>query len=95
MDDQRRYSRQQRLPEVGDLGQARLARASLHVAAGPAAGTELAYLERAGVGAVFLSSLGQQTPFVHAGYFRHAASRTLAAGAWRALHKINASLASP
>jgi hypothetical protein len=86
------YSRQRRLPEVGDLGQARLLSAHLIVAAGAEARSEAAYLERAGVGEVLVSALHQPEPFAHAAHFRHAASSELAAGAWRALRKLLATL---
>ena len=50
MDTSDRHTRQRRLPEVGEAGQARLAQSSLTIAAGSASLTELSYLERAGVG---------------------------------------------
>ena len=89
-----RYTRQRRLPEVGDAGQMRLERASLGVAAGPAALAELAYLERAGVGELLVSRWLIPEPFAHAAHFRHAPSRELGAGSWRALRKINRILES-
>lgn len=85
------YSRQRRLPEVGDAGQERLERAELDIEAGPAAASELTYLLRAGVGkAIVTRRLAPKVPFAHSAHFRFAPSRTLAEGAWRALRKIQA-----
>ncbi|HVJ21127.1 MAG TPA: hypothetical protein VM686_37205 [Polyangiaceae bacterium] len=92
MDD--RYTRQRRLPEVGDAGQARLERAALAVAAGPDALTELAYLERAGAREILISRWQAPEVFTHAAHFRHAPSRKLGAGSWRALRQINRILES-
>jgi len=88
MDEGDRYSRQRRLAEVGDAGQARLERAEIGVAAGTAASIELAYLARAGVRAVLISRWQAPETFTHAAHFRHASSRRLAAGSWRALQQI-------
>lgn len=90
--EQDRYSRQRRLQQVGDAGQARLERASLTVAASPAAASELSYLSRAGARAVLISRYESPVAFAHAGFFRHAAARELGAGAWRALRQIKAIL---
>ena len=87
MDD--RYTRQRRLPEVGDAGQARLERAALVVAAGPAALPELTYLCRAGARELLISRWHAAEEFTHAAHFRHRESRELATGCWRALRKIN------
>jgi hypothetical protein len=87
--DDDRYSRQRRLPQVGDAGQARLGQAALSVAAGPAALYELTYLLRAGVGVVAVEGWRVAEPFVHHAHFRHRAARLLGAGSWRALGKIN------
>jgi hypothetical protein len=80
-----RYTRQRRLPEVGDEGQARVAAARLSVGDSPEAWSEREYLLRAGVGAVTTVPALPVPPFVHAAVFRHPASRRLAAGCWRAL----------
>ncbi len=80
-----RYTRQRRLPEVGDEGQARISAARLSVGDSPEAWSEREYLERAGAGAVTTVAGLAEAPFAHAGTFRHAASRRLGAGCWRAL----------
>jgi hypothetical protein len=79
-----RYTRQRRLAEVGDEGQARIAAARLSVGDSPEAWSEREYLERAGAGTVTTAGLAGP-PFAHAAVFRHPASRRLAAGSWRAL----------
>lgn len=84
------YSRQRRLPEVGAEGQERLERADLVIAAGPAAGSELLYLLRAGVGKALVSRRSAPAPFAHGAHFKFGSSRTLAEGAWRALRQIHA-----
>lgn len=83
-----RYVRQRRLAELGDAGQARLLGASHVVAGTDGALTELVYLERAGFRAVSLDALAEPRPFAHAALFRHASSRSQAAGAWRALRAV-------
>jgi len=80
-----RYTRQRRLPEVGDEGQARIALARLSVDDSPEAWSEREYLLRAGVGTVTTVPGLEGAPFAHAAVFRHVASRRLAAGSWRAL----------
>ena len=87
-DDHSRYSRQRRLPEVGDAGQCRLERASLEARGRDGALVELAYLCRAGVNRVTLTLLEHPEPFVHAEAFRFEAPRAVGAGAWRALAQI-------
>jgi hypothetical protein len=87
-DDPSRYSRQRRLPEVGDAGQHRLERASLEARGRNGALVELAYLCRAGVNRVTLTPLEHPEPFVHAAAFRFDAPRAVGAGAWRALAQI-------
>jgi hypothetical protein len=90
-----RYSRQRRLAQVGDAGQARLEDARFDVTAGPSALVEVAYLARAGARAVLVDRFLPRAPFAHAAHFRHAASRRLAAGSWRALQKLTATLRLP
>jgi hypothetical protein len=87
-----RYSRQTRLREVGEHGQARLARATVSVEGREAAETEARYLERAGVCAVRRDPDAAPQPFAHAAIFRNAACRNEAAAAWRALQKTRAVL---
>jgi len=84
--------RQRRLAEVGEAGQARLLAAEWRVAGSEGAEVERAYLERAGFRSVRLDAAAAPLPFVHAGLFRHLASRSLAAGAWRALGAIRMQL---
>jgi hypothetical protein len=79
------------LAEVGELGQARISRARFEVAPGPGAEIELEYLKRAGAAAE-LASAAQAKPCPHAATFRFEASRSLGAGAWRALDKLRALL---
>jgi hypothetical protein len=82
-----RYSRQQRLLEVGERGQARLAAAVVRVEGREAPATEALYLERAGVSAVQLEPDRTPRPFVHAAHFRNVVAEREAAAAWRALKK--------
>ena len=69
-DDSGRYSRQIRLAEVGEAGQERICRCAVEARGRDGALVELAYLERAGVGAVELRPLDTPVPFRHAGMFR-------------------------
>jgi hypothetical protein len=84
--DFERFSRQQRLAEVGDVGQARLARAVLPVPTADGADVQRAYLE--GAGASVRTDLSQGPAFVHASALRFDETRAVAAGAWRALTQI-------
>lgn len=83
-----RFTRQRRLPEVGDAGQARLAAADLELSSSDGAMEELAYLCRAGVERVSLNANLEPVPFAHQAAFRFAETRAVAAGAWRALAEI-------
>ena len=87
-DENDRYTRQRRLREIGDAGQARLEAARTVVTGGAEAMAEFVYLQRAGVGAVTIDSLGRPRDFPHASAFRHAAARSHAAASWRALETI-------
>ena len=87
-----RYTRQRRLAEVGEAGQARLERARAEVRGPEGATVELTYLERAGVGSVTVLPKGTPVPFAHAEWFRFEASRDVGAGAWRALDTIRGAL---
>jgi hypothetical protein len=89
------YSRQRRLAELGDAGQARLLAASHRVAGRDGALIELQYLLRAGVQSVTLDALAEPRPFAHAELFRHDVTRRQAAGTWRALRAITAIVLSP
>jgi hypothetical protein len=89
-----RYTRQRRLAEVGDEGQARIEAARLAVGDSPEAWSEREYLERAGASTVTTPGL-EGMPFAHAALFRHAASQRLAAGSWRALAAFRRLLSEP
>src|SRR5688572_15890114 len=88
MQDDDRYTRQRRLREIGDAGQARLERASVVVHGSEAAVLELLYLHRAGVGSVMIDAFAQPRAFVHQAAFEHAVARRHAAASWRALRTI-------
>ena len=88
MDSEHSLSRQIRLPEVGSEGQARLARASLSVNGRDGSLAEFVYLHRAGIERVSLSPNRTPSPFAHAALYRHASTRRLGAGAWRALAQL-------
>jgi len=88
MHDDDRYTRQRRLREIGDGGQARLLCASVSIAGGAEAMVELVYLHRAGIGSVSIDSLSRPHDFPHAAAFHHEAARRHAAAAWRALRTI-------
>jgi hypothetical protein len=83
-----RTTRQRRLLEVGEAGQAALARSAVRTAALDGCVVEIVYLNRAGVGRVAVSTLAEARPFAHHAAFHHAASRAVAWGAWRALTHV-------
>jgi hypothetical protein len=87
-DDEDRYTRQRRLREIGDAGQARLHAAKVTIGGRAGSVVELVYLERAGVGSVTIDSLAAPRTFAHAAVFRHDGARRHAAAAWRALRTI-------
>lgn len=87
-----RYTRQRRLREVGDAGQARIAAARLAVQDRDGALVEAMYLYRAGVERVDITPRAGAEPFAHADVFRFAAAGNVGAGAWRALEKLRAVL---
>jgi hypothetical protein len=86
------WSRQRRLPEVGDSGQQRIAARSFEVRGADGAILESEYLHRAGAERVRIMPRAEPQPFVHERFFRFAASRRVAAGAWRALDKLRRTL---
>jgi hypothetical protein len=86
-----RYTRQRRLAEIDDAGQARIQAARLVVGDSPEAFLEREYLERAGAAVVTVPERAA-VPFVHAAVFRHVASRRLGAGSWRAVRALTALL---
>jgi hypothetical protein len=88
MHDEDRYTRQRRLHEIGDAGQARIESASVTITGGPGALVEFVYLHRAGVARATLDALSAPPPFPHAAAFRHAAALGHAAGSWRALRSL-------
>ena len=88
MDGEHPLTRQIRLAEVGLEGQARLSRAALFVRGSDGSLVEFSYLHRAGVERLSLEPNLPARPFSHAGLFKHAASRRLGAGAWRALTQL-------
>lgn len=92
MTQEDRYSRQHRLPEVGDEGQRRIHDADLRVCGGDGAVVETVYLLRVGVERVEMSPSVAASSFAHAAFFRFDAPRRVAAGSWRALNQIRAVL---
>ncbi len=86
-------TRQIRLAEVGIEGQARLSRATLCVRGRDGSLAEFVYLHRAGIERLTLKPNLPAVPFEHAALFRHASTRRLGAGAWRALGQIRGILA--
>ena len=86
-------TRQIRLAEVGIEGQARLSRAALSVRGTDGSLVEFVYLHRAGIERLRLEPNLPAVPFEHASLFRHASTRRLGAGAWRALGQIRNVLA--
>jgi hypothetical protein len=93
MEAEHPLTRQIRLAEVGIEGQARLSRAMLCVRGSDGSLAEFVYLHRAGIERLSLQPNLPAVPFEHAGLFRHASTRRLAAGAWRALEQIRGVLA--
>ena len=87
-----RTTRQRRLAEVGDAGQARISAARFSVPAGSAGWVAAEYLRRAGAE---VESGEERTAFVHASAFRFDACRDVAEGAFLALGKLRATLRVP
>jgi hypothetical protein len=92
MSDSERFSRQERLAEVGPGGQTRIARFSAVIRGVEGADVERAYLDGAGVGTVSMEPEQSPEPFVHAGAFHFVASREVGGGAWRALMELRRAL---
>jgi hypothetical protein len=86
-------TRQIRLTEVGLEGQAKLSAASLEVRGADGSLTEFVYLHRAGVERLSILPTLSPRPFSHRALFRHAGTRRMAAGAWRAITQIRGILA--
>ncbi len=89
-----RYSRQRRLVEVGPAGQRRLGQSRVRVAAHADVEIEREYLERAGVGGVDVDSQASPVDFPWQAEFSFAAAAGVARGAFSALRRIRAALAS-
>ena len=87
-----RYTRQRRLVEVGDAGQARLEAATAEVRGRDGALLETQYLHRAGFGEVIVQTYRDPEPFAHRDAFEHPLAAMAGAGAWRALQKIRTEL---
>jgi hypothetical protein len=85
-----RFSRQERLGEVGLEGQRKIA-SSTGAVGGEGADVERAYLAGAGVGCV-IPRRGEPESFAHASVFEFDGPRQVGAGAWRALAQLRAAL---
>ena len=92
MSDDPRFSRQERLAEVGAAGQERILRSNAVVRGKRGADVERLYLLGAGVGTVISNESEEPESFAHAAMFEFAAARDVGAGAWRALGKLCATL---
>jgi molybdopterin/thiamine biosynthesis adenylyltransferase len=90
---QERYIRQIRLPEIGESGQARIAASAAEVRGLDGAEFEIRYLWGAGLSSVVHEPGAVPVSFCHERHFRFAASRKVAAGAWRALLTLKHALA--
>jgi hypothetical protein len=92
MSEETRFSRQERLAEVGFAGQERISRWKAVVRGVDGADVERLYLLGAGVREVTASEAEAPEPFVHAAAFEFDAARDVGAGAWRALEALRAAL---
>jgi hypothetical protein len=92
MSDDPRFSRQERLAEVGVAGQERILRSKAVVRGKRGADVERLYLLGAGVGSVTTREAEEPEPFAHGAVFEFDAARDVGAGAWRALGKLRATL---
>ncbi len=91
-----RLSRQSRLPEVGEEGQARLVAATVHVPReGLAADLTARYLSGAGVGVQRDADDVGAPPGPPWAVSLHPAAAEVALGAWRALEAIRRALEAP
>ena len=90
-----RYARQQQLPSVGELGQARIVAATYPGADDASVPSLVArqYLTRAG--AERFEPARAMPTFVHEAELRHPAAREFAEGAWRALVQLRRVLDCP
>jgi len=87
-----RSSRQLRLSEVGETGQASIESAEYRVRGAESAGVERTYLERAGARRILDLPDAAPEPFSHAPWFHFDAPGVVGAGAWRALESLRAAL---
>jgi hypothetical protein len=89
--DPLRYGRQMMLPEIGDAGQAKLARAVVALG-GEGLSHEIAasYAERAGVGQVVAGPIDEAA--LAPSFLRHAATRAVVSGARAALSALRGAL---
>jgi hypothetical protein len=87
-----RFTRQRRLPEIGEAGQLRIS--SARFALGPHAGLEIEreYLSRAGATCTLSTEPAVARPFTHHSAFAFEETRALGEGAWRALEKLRSAL---
>ena len=92
MSDGERFSRQERLAEVGPHGQERIRRFAAVVRGGEGADVARAYLSRAGVGSVSDEPAEAPLPFAHAAAFQFDAARVVGVGAWKALVELKRAL---
>jgi hypothetical protein len=95
MSGEDRYSRQERLLEVGRAGQSRVLCSRVEVCGRDGDAIELLYLTRAGVASATPRPEVSPVPFAHAQQFRFAAARGVGAGAWRALAQLRRILEIP
>jgi hypothetical protein len=89
-----RYSRQRRLVEVGPEGQRRLGASRVRLAPHADVELERQYLERAGVSRIDLDPEAPPVDFPWHAEFSFAAAENVARGAFSALRRIRAALAS-
>jgi hypothetical protein len=87
-----RFSRQRRLPEVGEAGQRRIEASSCLVADDTSGRIEEEYLRRAGVRVSFGGGLSRAPAPPWDGEFRSSAASDMAQGAWRALRELRRAL---
>ena len=87
-----RWIRQERLKEVGSLGQAKLIALQAELYADDCSLVELVYLCRAGVSHLSVSSAGVAVPCPHEAVFSTEGARQLGVGSWRALRRMRAAL---
>jgi hypothetical protein len=90
-----RYTRQRRLPEIGDAGQRRLEAADAVVRGLDGADVELRYVTGAGLRHVVHDAAAAPLAFAHAALFAFPSSRRVGAGAWRALCTLKRALEDP